>query len=98
MRFVVPTKVDEYLELGRPVVASRLEGMMAEFQDMPGIIWVDHPTDVLPVLHRMLDRPENATDGLAARAAASSEYAAGRDDWVTVIRRFRAVLAEAVAS
>ena len=97
MRFVVPTKVDEYLELGRPVVVSRLEGMMAEFQDMPGIIWVDHPRDVLRVLQQVLDQPADSTDGLAARASASSRYAASRDDWTTVIGRFRAVLAEATA-
>ena len=30
MRYVVPSKVDEYLELGRPVVATRLPGLLAE--------------------------------------------------------------------
>jgi glycosyltransferase involved in cell wall biosynthesis len=97
MRFVVPTKVDEYLESGRPVVSSRLEGMMAEFQDMPGIIWVDRPTDVLPDLDRLLSEPPSSGNELAARAAASKRYAASRDDWETIIRRFRAVLTEATA-
>lgn len=97
MQYVVPTKVDEYLELGRPVVASRLEGMRAEFGDMPGIIWVDRPSDVLHVLDGVVRQPAGSSEGLVARAAAAARYAAGRADWDTVISQFRAVLAEAAA-
>jgi glycosyltransferase involved in cell wall biosynthesis len=95
MRYIVPTKVDEYLELARPVMSSRLEGMLAEFRDMAGIIWVDGPTDVLPTLDRLLfgDRP--AAEVLAELSRASAGYAAGREDWPTVIDRFRTVIADA---
>ena len=40
MRYVVPSKVDEYLEGGRPVISTPLEGMLTEFRDMTGIIRV----------------------------------------------------------
>ena len=92
MRFVVPTKVDEYLELGRPVIATRLEGMRAQFGDMAGIIWVDDPAEVPTVLHGVLN--EGPEGGLAARGDAAAQYAAGRDDWAAVTDRFRNVLVE----
>ena len=93
MRYVVPTKVDEYLELGRPVVATRLEGMRAQFGDMAGIIWVDGPSTVLSALDAVL--AEGPAGGLAARGEAAARYAAGRDDWATVTKRFRDLLVEA---
>jgi glycosyltransferase involved in cell wall biosynthesis len=91
-RFIVPTKVDEYLELGRPVVATSLEGMRAEYADVKGIIWVDHPAEVLPRLAELLSGPTSPAEVLGDLSRASIEYVAARDDWETVTRRFRAVL------
>jgi glycosyltransferase involved in cell wall biosynthesis len=91
-RYIVPTKVDEYLELGRPVVATSLEGMRSEYRDVPGIIWVDRPSDVLPRLAELLSGPKPPAEVLADLSRACLEYAATRDDWETVTGRFRAVL------
>jgi glycosyltransferase involved in cell wall biosynthesis len=94
-RYIVPTKVDEYLELGRPVVATSLEGMRSEFRDVAGIIWVDRPADVLPRLAELLSGPKPPAEVLADLSRACAEYAATRDDWETVTSRFRAVLTSA---
>ena len=91
-RYIVPTKVDEYLELGRPVVATSLEGLRSEYLDVAGIIWVDHPTQVLPRLAQLLSGPRPPGEVLADLSRACASYAATRDDWETVTRRFRAVL------
>lgn len=98
MRHVVPSKVDEYLELGRPVVSTRLEGMVAEFRDMAGIVWVDRPAEVLPRLDALLSGPRAPADVLAELSQACLDYAARRDDWETVTGRFRAVLSDAARS
>jgi len=93
MRYVVPMKVDEYLEFGRPVVSTPLEGMRAEFGDGGGIIWVDHPRDVLPRLAGMLSNDEEGERVIADYTKAAGEYAASREDWDAVTRRFRTLLA-----
>lgn len=94
MRYVVPSKVDEYLEFGRPVISTPLEGMRSEFRNVAGIVWADTPTDILPRLHELLSGPRPA-EVLEHLSRASAEYAAGRDDWAEVTAQFRAVLTSA---
>ena len=97
MRYVVPSKVDEYLEGGRPVISTPLEGMLTEFRDMTGIIWVDGAADVLPRLDRLLSGPRSSEDVLAELSRACAAYVARREDWETVTGRFRAVLTDAAS-
>ena len=96
-RYVVPSKVDEYIEVGRPVVSTRLEGMLAEFRDMAGIVWVDDAAEVLPRLDELLSGPRKSSDVLAELSRACAEYVATREDWETVTGRFRAVLTDATS-
>jgi len=46
-RNIVPMKVYEYLAAGKPVIASRLPGMFAEFGFNNGIIYTDTPIEAL---------------------------------------------------
>lgn len=46
-RDIVPMKVYEYLAAGKPVVASALPGLQAEFGDESGILYADGPAAVL---------------------------------------------------
>jgi glycosyltransferase involved in cell wall biosynthesis len=94
-RYIVPTKVDEYLELGRPVVATALEGMRTEYGDAAGIIWTERPVDVLPRLAELLSGPTPQAEVLADLSSMAADYAATRDDWETVTHRFREVLSSA---
>jgi glycosyltransferase involved in cell wall biosynthesis len=95
MQYVVPSKVDEYLEFGKPVVSTLLEGMQAEFRDVAGMVWAEGPADVLPRVHDLLSGPGAPTEVLARLSQASANYAASRDDWEAVTARFRGVLANA---
>ncbi len=97
MRYIVPSKVDAYLELGKPVVSTRLEGMVAELRDVGGIVWVDSPRDALPQIERLLSGPEAPADVLARLSRESATYSASRETWEAVTERFRAVLAQAAA-
>lgn len=47
MRYIVPAKVIEYMQAGRPVLATPLAGLRAEFGDLPGLLWVQTPQDLL---------------------------------------------------
>lgn len=94
MRYVVPAKVDEYLEHGRPVLATRLPGLLAELGELSSMIWIDGPSGALDALDAVLsDRPDPRAH-LAELGAAARAYGRERQTWETVTTRFRAVLAE----
>jgi len=94
MRNVVPAKVDEYLELGRPVIATGLPGMLAELRDVPSMIWVDGPDEALEVLAARLAGQPDARAYLRGLGLESRAYADQRESWATVTERFRGVLEE----
>ena len=47
MRDIVPIKLYEYLACGKPVIATRLPGVMKEFGAKSGIMYVERPIDVV---------------------------------------------------
>src|SRR5438445_4270066 len=47
MEHLVPTKVVEYMERGKPVVATRLPGLEAEFGALPGILYIGRPEETI---------------------------------------------------
>ena len=47
MRYIVPIKMYEYMACGKPVIATKLLGIMKEFREGNGVVYVDRPEDVL---------------------------------------------------
>jgi glycosyltransferase involved in cell wall biosynthesis len=47
MRDIVPIKMYEYMAMGKPVIATRLPGIVKEFGSDNGVLWVDRPEDAL---------------------------------------------------
>jgi glycosyltransferase involved in cell wall biosynthesis len=47
MRNIVPIKMYEYMACGKPVISTRLPGIMKEFGHNNGVIYVEQPTEVL---------------------------------------------------
>jgi glycosyltransferase involved in cell wall biosynthesis len=97
MRNVVPAKVDEYLELGRPVLATRMPGMLVELGDVDSMIWVDGPDEALDALEARLSGAPDPRAYLRELGAAARPYVERRESWPTVTSRFRAVLEESRA-
>jgi glycosyltransferase involved in cell wall biosynthesis len=94
MEHLVPTKVVEYMEHGKAVIATRLPGLEVEFAGLPGIVYIDRPEDAI-------DRIESLADGadpLAIRRVARGlgetcrEAIQQRDDWDTVTAKFASLL------
>jgi glycosyltransferase involved in cell wall biosynthesis len=48
MRDIVPGKIYEYMAAGKPIISTRLQGMIKEFGMDNGILYVDQPEDVVP--------------------------------------------------
>jgi len=47
MRNIVPIKMYEYMACGKPVISTKLPGIMSEFGFDNGVVYVDEPTEVL---------------------------------------------------
>lgn len=58
MMNIVPIKMYEYLASGKPVIATRLNGLMAEFGENSGVIYIDKSGDVLSTASRLIDTGE----------------------------------------
>jgi glycosyltransferase involved in cell wall biosynthesis len=91
MEHIVPAKVIEYMEMGRPVLATRLPGLEAEFGKLPGILYIEQPTQAVSRLEELL---QQASPRQAARrlGATCRELMQQRDDWEGVTKRFEHVL------
>jgi glycosyltransferase involved in cell wall biosynthesis len=49
MNDIVPIKIYEYLAMKKPVISSKLPGIMREFGKSNGIIYIDNPSQVIDV-------------------------------------------------
>ncbi|MCO5383607.1 MAG: glycosyltransferase family 4 protein [Methanosarcina barkeri] len=47
MKYIVPIKIYEYLAMGKPVIATKLYGLVKEFEENNGVIYIDNPLNVL---------------------------------------------------
>src|SRR5438876_7463927 len=94
MEHLVPTKVVEYMEHGKAVLATRLPGLEAEFPGLPGILYIDRPEEAIDRVRALAD----TADPMALRATARrlGESCRGailrRDDWETVTANFASLL------
>ena len=88
MAHIVPAKVYEYLAGGKPVLASPLPGLRAEFGEGGGIRYVGGARALLQAAGELAADPA----GRSRLGAAARETAERNGDWETVTARFAAVL------
>jgi glycosyltransferase involved in cell wall biosynthesis len=91
MRHIVPIKVVEYLAAGKPVLATPLPGLVAEFGHASGIRFVDDPTRFWAEAQRLL-----TTVGPEKLRQDALDTVAGHD-WSAIVDRFEEVLQEAAS-
>ena len=61
MRDIVPIKLYEYLACGKPVICTRLPGVMREFGDSSGLVYVRRPEDIPTIALRIAQNPDEYT-------------------------------------
>ena len=86
MENIVPIKMYEYMAAGRPVIATRLPGLVREFGDGHGVVYVDDPHQVVPTALQLADRGEINSLGITARAFVS------KHDWEAIADEFERLL------
>ncbi|MCX9085920.1 MAG: glycosyltransferase family 4 protein [Candidatus Methanoperedens sp.] len=88
MQNIVPIKMYEYMAMGKPVIATRLPGIMKEFENDNGVIYIDNPEDTL---FKALDLI--TTDSVNVEGKKAHEFAKGYD-WNKITDDFEKVLGE----
>jgi glycosyltransferase involved in cell wall biosynthesis len=89
MRHIVPIKMYEYMACGKPVIATKLPGIMKEFSEGNGIIYVEKPEDVLKkAVELARDRQKLMELGMKA-----TRYVQ-RYSWEAITNQFEGLLRE----
>jgi glycosyltransferase involved in cell wall biosynthesis len=86
MRDIVPIKVYEYMAMGKPIIATKLPGVMKEFGEGHGVIYVDKPEEVLKKAIRLI---ENGSIGEGGRKARKSVE---KYSWDDIVEEFEGIL------
>ncbi|MGD8584620.1 MAG: glycosyltransferase family 4 protein [Chloroflexota bacterium] len=87
-RDIVPMKVYEYLAVGRPVVATRLPGLITEFGDSSGILYADDPVSALDEAVGLSNRSEERL----RLATAARNTAVQNADWDKIAEQLAGIL------
>lgn len=85
MRDIVPIKMYEYLAMHKPVISTKLPGVMREFKDVNGVIYVDKPEDVINKATQ-LSKLDIQRIGLMAKRFIK------KYDWDTIVSQFEDLL------
>ncbi len=89
MRNIIPIKIYEYMSCGKPVVATKMPGLLEEFGEGNGIIYVDSPGEIVQTVAKLAhDRKTLKTLGLRAAARVQNL------NWDDTVGRFERTLTE----
>jgi len=92
MQDIVPIKMYEYMAMKKPVIATRLPGVMGEFGDDIGVIYVDKPEDAVAKAMELIQSGKIQELGQKARSFVE------RYSWESITDEFEKILKETVES
>ncbi|MCL0075576.1 glycosyltransferase family 4 protein [Dehalococcoidia bacterium] len=90
MQDIVPIKMYEYMAMRKPVISTRLPGVMKEFGEDNGVVYVDRPEDVVA---KALELVQNGTVGTIGSKARSFVE---RNSWDNITDEFEKILEEVI--
>jgi glycosyltransferase involved in cell wall biosynthesis len=86
MQDIVPIKMYEYMAMGKSVITTKLQGIMKEFGEGHGVIYVDKPEDVLKKVVELIENRTIKEQRLKARGFVE------RYSWDDVVDDFEGIL------
>jgi glycosyltransferase involved in cell wall biosynthesis len=92
MQDIVPIKLYEYMAMQKPVIATRLPGVLKEFGESNGIVYVNRPEDVIQKAIEIVKNDSLKELGIKAREFAT------RNTWQQIADDFEAILIKAIES
>lgn len=81
MQNIVPIKMYEYMAASKPVIATRLPGIQKEFGESSGIVYIDHPEEVVEKAYALKGKLITQEGEKARRAIESN-------DWSVLVEMF----------
>lgn len=90
MQDIVPIKMYEYMAMGRPVIATKLPGVMEEFGESNGVVYIDKPEDVIVKALQLIQSGTVKELGLKARKFVE------RNSWDNITDEFERILEEVI--
>jgi len=90
MQDIVPIKMYEYMAMKKPVIATRLPGVMKEFGEGNGVVYVDRPEDAVEKARELVAGGSLSEVGLKARCFVE------KCSWDNVTDEFERILQEAL--
>jgi glycosyltransferase involved in cell wall biosynthesis len=87
---IVPIKMYEYMAMGKPVISTKLPGIMKEFGENNGVVYVDSPDEVLTKTTELIKNGEVGRLGLNARSFVES------NDWDSITNTFADILKQTI--
>lgn len=92
MKNIVPIKMYEYMACGKPVISTKLPGIMKEFGCNNGVLYVDQPVEVLKKAIKLVNDGSIKEHGIKARKFVE------KYDWERIIDEFEKILIDIVNS
>jgi len=88
MRNIVPIKMYEYLACGKPIISTRLPGIMKEFGNDTGVIYVDEPSEVLKKVIEMCNDDKHVAECVSRGREFVEKYSWDRitDDFEDILK------------
>ncbi len=90
MQDIVPIKMYEYMAVGKPVISTKLPGVMKEFGENNGVVYVDKPEDVIEKAMELIQNGSLKELGSKARKFTK------RYSWDNITDEFEKILKEVV--
>lgn len=86
MHDIVPIKLYEYMAMGKPVITTKLPGVMKEFGEGNGVIYVDKPEDALWKGVELIE------GGVVEECGVKAREFVGACGWDDVVGEFEGIL------
>jgi len=86
MRNIVPIKMYEYMSMKKPVIATKLPGLMKEFGEDHGVIYVDKSVDILEKAIELIE-----TEGIEKEGRRAREFVE-KYNWDDIVDYFESIL------
>jgi glycosyltransferase involved in cell wall biosynthesis len=91
MRDIVPIKMYEYMAMGKPVITTKLPGIVKEFGEDNGVLYVDNPGDVV-------ERSKIAHNNTINEYGLKARTFAGKHNWEDITNEFESELKKVTGS
>ncbi len=88
----LPAKIYEYLAMAKPMITTKLRGVMGEFGDGNGVVYIDRPEDTINKALEMVD------SGLVKALGAKARKFVESYDWAKITDQYEGILKELAAS